>query len=146
MSETPRTYPAFPIPAVGAVIVDHDRVLLIQRGQAPAKGKWTIPGGAIEVGESPEEALIREIQEECGLTITIQSIVEVINKVIRDEQGNIRYHYIILDYLAYCPQDESLKARSDVINAHWVPLQELAKYDTTEGVEEVIQTALAMRK
>lgn len=151
MSENARTYPAFPIPAVGAIILDNDDVLLIQRGQAPAKGRWTIPGGVVEVGESPEEALVREIQEECHLEIIVQGIVEVINRIVQDEQGKIKYHYIILDYLAQCQSARSchafpLKPDSDVMNVCWVPLENLAQYDITEGLIEVINAAVKIKK
>lgn len=150
MSDNARTYPAFPIPAVGAIILDEEHVLLIQRGQAPAKGKWTIPGGVVEPGESPEDALIREIREECHLEITIQSIVQIINRVMRDEQGKIKYHYIILDYLAHCQAGQSChefpaKPGSDVMNALWVPLKNIANYDVTEGLIDVINAAVELQ-
>jgi mutator protein MutT len=151
MTKDTRIYPAFPIPAVGAIILNDGHVLLIQRGQAPAKGKWTLPGGVIEVGESPENALIREIQEECALDITIQGIVKVINKVFRDDQGKIMYHYVILDYLASCQSKNlchelPIQARSDVINVRWVPVHDLSCYDTTEGLLDIIHAAIALQK
>ena len=150
MSGKTRTYPIFPIPAVGAIVLEEECVLLIQRGQAPSKGKWTLPGGVVELGESPENALIREIQEECNLDITIQGIVQVINKVFRDEQGKIIYHYVILDYLASCNapmgcHDVPLHPRSDVMNVRWVPLEILQEYDLTEGVIDVIHAAMTMQ-
>lgn len=150
MSHT-RTYPKFPIPAVGAIVLQRDQVLLIQRGQAPSKGKWTLPGGVIEVGESPEEALVREIDEECQVKIRTQDIVEVISKVLYDNQGKIQYHYIILDYLACCQSDDEcqvkpVQAGSDVMNARWVPVHELEHYDTTDGVIDVIHKAIALRE
>lgn len=106
-----RTYPTFPIPSVGAVILKDDHILLIQRGQAPAKGKWTLPGGVVELGESPEEALIREVKEECNLCITVIGVIDVVNKVIRDDLNAIKYHYVIIDYLARCQTDKSLSYR-----------------------------------
>ena len=146
-----RTYPTFPIPSVGAVILKDDHILLIQRGQAPAKGKWTLPGGVVELGESPEDALIREIKEECHLDIRVQKVVKVINRIIRDDQKNIIYHYIILDYLAHCQSEKScqelpLQPGSDVMNVRWVPLKDIASYDVTDGLLEFIYDAVAMQK
>ena len=152
MSENARTYPTYPIPAVGALILNAEHILLVQRGQAPAKGKWTLPGGVVELGESPEDALIREIKEECHLDITIQGIVKVINKIIRDDQENIMYHYVILDYLAHCQSEQSWhelspQPGSDVMNVRWVPLKDIASsYDVTEGLLEVIHDAIVMQK
>ncbi len=151
MSGNTRTYPAFPIPAVGAIILGNDEVLLIQRGQAPARGKWTIPGGVVELGESPEEALIREIQEECHLDIHIQGIVEIFNRVVWDEQGNIMYHYIILDYLVHCGTVKACHEfpaapDSDVMDLRWVPLKDITNYDVTEGLVDVINAAVELQK
>lgn len=129
-------------------MLHRDQVLLIQRGQAPSKGKWTLPGGVIEVGESPEDALVRELKEECQVQICAQEIVAVINKVLYDDEGKILYHYIILDYLACCQSDDvcRVQAGSDVMNACWVAVHELEHYDTTDGVIDVIHKAIALRE
>lgn len=145
-----RTYPTFPIPSVGAVILKDDQILLIQRGQAPAKGKWTLPGGVVELGESPEEALIREVKEECNLRITVIGVIDVVNKVIRDDHKTIKYHYVIIDYLARCQPDESLSQVSsqpgtDVLDVRWVPLQEVTQYDLTEGLLRIIRAGIALQ-
>jgi 8-oxo-dGTP diphosphatase len=146
-----RTYPTFPIPSVGAVILKDDHILLIQRGQAPAKGKWTLPGGVVELGESPEEALIREVQEECNLRITVIGVIDVVNKVIRDDHNAIKYHYVIIDYLVRCQTNEplnqiSLQPGTDVTDVRWIPLQELTQYDLTEGLLRIIRAGIAMQK
>jgi len=143
-----RTYPTFPIPSAGAVILNDDHILLIQRGQAPAKGKWTLPGGVVELGESPEEALIREVKEECNLIITIIGVIDVVNKVIRDDHNGIKYHYVIIDYLGRCQTDEngSSKPGTDVMDVRWIPLQEVTHYDLTEGLLKIIRAGVAMQK
>lgn len=151
MPENARMYPKFPIPAVGAIILNGDHVLLIQRGQAPSKGKWTLPGGVVELGETAEEALVREIREECYLDIQPQEIVKVVNRVIKDERGQIKYHYLILDYLAYCQSEQScsensLQAGSDVKDVRWIPLEEIVLYDVTEGLRDVIYDVVERRK
>ena len=151
MSANGRTYPTFPIPSVGAVILKDDHILLTQRGQAPAKGKWTLPGGVVELGESPEEALIREVKEECSLSITVIGVIDVVNKVIRDDRYAIKYHYVIIDYLARCQTDESLSQASsqpgtDVTEVRWIPLQEGTQYDLTEGLLRIIRAGVAMQE
>jgi 8-oxo-dGTP diphosphatase len=151
MSANGRIYPTFPIPSVGAVILKDDHILLIQRGQAPAKGKWTLPGGVVELGESPEEALIREVKEECRLSITVIGVIDVVNKVIRDDRNAIKYHYVIIDYLGHCQTDESLSQVSsqpgtDVTDVRWVSLQEVTQYDLTEGLLRIIRAGVAMQE
>lgn len=149
MATQSRTYPAFPIPAVGAILLHDDQVLLIQRGTPPAQGLWTLPGGAIEVGESPEEAVIREIREECQLEVTPVCVVEIVNKVIRDERGSVLYHYVILDYLVQrraSQREHAPQPASDVSDVRWVSLNELAEYDLTEGAADVIHHAVLMQQ
>lgn len=164
MTTQSRTYPAFPIPAVGAVILTQEHILLIQRGQPPALGQWTLPGGVVEVGESPEEAIIREVREECSLDITVLSVIEVINRVVHDAQHKIKYHYVIIDYLARCqasahgapsrdfqkkPEEVSLPdiastPGADVMDVRWVPFQDLPQYDVTEGLLPIVRAGIAI--
>ena len=150
MAEQARTYPTFPIPAVGAIAFSEGHVLLIQRGKPPAQGKWTLPGGVIEVGESPEEALIREIWEECQLKIRPVRVAEIVNKVIRDDTGKVWYHYLIIDYIVECVDSRSCRKfagipASDAANVRWVRLEELDLYDLTEGVADLIHKAAAIQ-
>lgn len=117
-----REFPEAPIVGVGAVVVDRDRVLLVQRGRDPLKGKWSLPGGVLELGESLTDAVAREIQEETGLEVEPIELVELIDRVVREEspQGQrIRYHYVIADYLCRVIGGV-LKAASDAAAARWV--------------------------
>ena len=83
---------------MGAVILDGDRVLLVQRGQEPLKGEWSLPGGAVELGETLEEALVREVREETSLDVAVGPVVEVFDSIRRDARGRAEYHYVIIDY------------------------------------------------
>jgi len=140
----PRRFPEAPIVAVGVLLVDGDRVLLVQRARPPSVGRWTVPGGGVEVGESLEEAALRELREETGLGCTLGPIVEVLDRVLRDGDGRVEYHYVILDFLGAQPVG-TLRAGSDCSDARWVEIARLASYELTDGLEPVIRRALEMR-
>src|SRR5216684_715661 len=93
-----RRHPERPIVAVGAVILDGDRVLLVKRGQEPLKGEWSLPGGAVEIGETLQAALTREVREETCLDIEVGPVVEVLDSIRQDADGRPEYHYIIIVY------------------------------------------------
>src|SRR5579862_6341980 len=93
-----RTYPERPIVGVGAVILDSGRVLLVKRAHEPLKGEWSLPGGAVDVGETLEAAVAREILEETGLMVDVGPLVEVVQRITRDADGRIEYHFVIVDY------------------------------------------------
>jgi 8-oxo-dGTP diphosphatase len=140
----PRRYPELPVVAVGVLLLDGDRVLLVQRGRPPQVGRWTVPGGAVEIGETLEEAALRELAEETGLGCTLGPVVEVLDRVVRDGDGRVEYHYVILDFLGTAPTG-ALAAASDCADARWVPIAELDAWDTTDGLAPVVRRALAMR-
>jgi 8-oxo-dGTP diphosphatase len=140
----PRRYPEQPIVAVGVLLLDGDRVLLVQRARPPQVGRWTVPGGGVELGETLEEAALRELGEETGLQCTLGPVVEVLDRVVRDATGRVEFHYVILDFLGTAPTG-SLRAASDCADARWVEVARLGEYETTDGLEPVIRRALAMR-
>ena len=94
-----RRYPDRPVVSVGAAIIDGDRVLLVQRAQEPLKGRWSLPGGVVESGEELRAAVAREVREETGLNVEVGPVVEVLDRISRDDAGRIEYHYVIIDYL-----------------------------------------------
>jgi ADP-ribose pyrophosphatase YjhB (NUDIX family) len=112
-----REYPEVPLVGVGAVIVQADRVLLIQRGSEPMKGRWTIPGGLVELGESLTEAVQRECLEETGLQVEAVALVELLDRIHREET-RVRYHYVIADYLCRVTAGEP-RAGSDAAEVYW---------------------------
>jgi mutator protein MutT len=140
----PRRYPEHPVVAVGVLLLDGDRVLLVRRARPPQSGRWTVPGGGVELGETLEQAAVRELREETGLGCTLGPIVEVLDRVVRDGDDKIEFHYVILDFLGTAPVGE-LRAGSDAGEARWVAIDELAGVDTTDGLEPVVRRALAMR-
>ena len=122
-----REYPLAPLVGVGAVIVDEGRVLLVQRATEPALGRWSIPGGLIEVGEMLGEAVVREVGEETGLEVEPVELVELLDRIHRDGD-RVRYHYVIADYLCRVVGG-TLKAASDAAAARWVERTEWNRLD-----------------
>jgi ADP-ribose pyrophosphatase YjhB (NUDIX family) len=140
-----RQYPERPIVGVGAVIVDGGQVLLIRRKYEPLKGHWSLPGGTVEVGEPLETALTREMLEETGLVVDVGPVIEVFDRIMRDEQRRVRYHFVLIDYLCW-PAGGTLRAGSDVDAAIWVDPSSLAQYSLTEKASSVIQRGLTLAR
>ena len=136
-----RRYPPRPILGVGAIIVESDRVLLVERGKAPLEGWWSLPGGAVETGETLEVGIRREVLEETGLVVRPARVVEIFERIMHDAEGRVEYHYVLIDYLCHVESGRAAPA-SDVSQAVWVPRQELAGYRITEGTLAVIDKAL----
>jgi 8-oxo-dGTP diphosphatase len=117
-----REFPNAPIVGVGAVVVDEGRVLLVQRAREPSKGKWSLPGGMLELGESLSEGIAREVEEETGLIVEPVELIELIDRIVKEsesEGGRIRYHYVIADYLCRVAGGH-LCAASDAEAVRWV--------------------------
>jgi 8-oxo-dGTP diphosphatase len=137
-----RRFPAHPIPGVGALIIDHDRILLVERGHEPLKGYWSLPGGAVETGERMEDALRREILEETGLEVAVDHLLEVLERITPGEDGKAEYHYILIDYICH-PTGGSLCASDDAARAEWFTEDEVADLKITYGTPGVIARAFA---
>ena len=140
MSES-REYPEAPRVGVGAVVLKDGHVLLVRRDRAPAKGKWSVPGGLVNLGETTEAAAAREVVEECGLTVRLLGLAGVVDRVVRDPDGRIRYHYVLVDYAAV-PVSGDLRPGSDAADARWVPIGDLGRYETTEGLASMVEKAV----
>jgi mutator protein MutT len=140
---TTREYPERPLAGVGGVILDDDNVLLVRRGHEPLRGEWSLPGGLVEVGETLAEALRREIREETGLAVQVGPIVEVLDRILPDEQGRVRFHYILVDYLCRV-KGGLLGAASDVMDARWVERAQLGEYGIRPETLRVIGKAFSM--
>ncbi len=141
MSQVPENdgsvYPQFPVVAASAVVVRDGRILMIKRAKEPNKGKWSIPGGRIELGESIHEAVKREVSEECNIEIEITRLLEVADNIIRDEAGRVRYHYVLIDFFARYKGGE-IKAQSDAEDYRWVTLEELPEMDMSPQLRSIL--------
>jgi ADP-ribose pyrophosphatase YjhB (NUDIX family) len=132
-----RRYPERPIPAVGAIVVKDGRVLLARRGKEPSYGLWSVPGGAVRLGERLEDATKRELREECGIEIELTAVIEVIERMVRDPDGKVQYHYVIVDYLARWVSGE-LTPSAEALEARWVAPEEFPQLEITRGTPEVV--------
>ena len=142
--EPSRRYPERPILGVGAILFDAGRVLLVERGRPPLEGTWSLPGVVVETGERLQDGLQREIREETGLEVRVLEVVEVFERILRDEAGRPEYHYVLIDYLCERTGGD-LRAGDDVRRAEWVERDRLAEYNITEGTLAVIEKAFAVR-
>lgn len=123
---------------MGAIILKRNRVLLVERAKAPFQGYWSLPGGVLETGERLEEGVCREVLEETGLIVKPLRVVEIFQRIMRDAQGRVEYHYVLVDYFCRVAGGV-LEARDDVSRAEWVSRSELSRYEITEGTLPVIE-------
>ena len=125
-----RLYPDQPIVGVGAIIVSKGKILLEKRKNMPGRGKWSVPGGLVDLGENIEKAVIREVKEETGLDVAEPSLIDVVDNVELDDSGKVKYHFVIVDYLVKV-EGGVLKAASDADDLKWVAFGEVETYDLT---------------
>jgi ADP-ribose pyrophosphatase YjhB (NUDIX family) len=125
-------YPDQPIVGIGAVIIREGTIALIKRGNEPAKGKWSIPGGHVELGETLEGAVIRETKEETGLDVENPCLIDVVSNVDLDENGKVKYHYVIIEYFVHV-KNGTAKAASDAAELRWVPFDKVEGYNLTKS-------------
>jgi len=139
-----RAYPKRPLIGVGGVVLREDELLLVRRGMPPHQGLWSLPGGAVELGEELPAALEREILEECGISIQVGPIAGVFDAIFRDQDGRVQYHYVLIDFLADYLAGE-LIAGSDASEAIWTPLAESLNFDLVEGTRQFLASLQAGR-
>ncbi len=141
-----RAYPDYPMVGVGAVVFNkNEKVLLIQRSKDPSAGLWALPGGLVELGEELKKACAREIMEECNIKVTIGEVIDVLDLILKDENGTVQYHYILVDYEAIYLNGE-LSADTDAKDARWFSHDELISIDIPEATQIILNKAFQKRK
>jgi 8-oxo-dGTP diphosphatase len=133
-----REYPDSPLVGVGAIIIEHDRVLLVKRGHPPLAGEWSIPGGVLELGETLRQAAIREAMEETGLKVEPRVLLGVYDRVLRDLDGRTLYHYVLIDFLCRRISGEP-RAAGDADEVRWFTPAEVQKLSLAKDTAEVIR-------
>ena len=139
-----RRYPKRPVLGVGALIFHRNKILLVERGKEPLKGYWSLPGGALETGETLEQGVIREVREETGLEVKPLRVLEIFERIMRDPQGAPEYHYVLIDYVCRVTGG-SLRAADDASRAAWVAQDRLSAYRITAGTLTVIEKGFRER-
>ena len=132
-----REFPELPLVGVGAIIIEGDRVLLVKRAHPPIQGQWSIPGGVLEVGEMVREAAVREAREETGLLVEPGELLGVYDRILRDPEQRVQYHYVLIDFLCR-PVGGELLAASDAAEVRWFKREELPALRLAEDTLEVI--------
>ena len=147
-----REYPDRPVIGVGGVIIDNGRTVLIRRGTEPLLGEWSIPGGTIEIGETLDEAVQRELREETGLEVRVLELIELFDRIYLDQHSTAatdkkkpRFHYVIADYLCELTGGEP-RAGSDVTDLALAREDELVRFHLTEKATSVLKKAFAMSR
>jgi len=137
-----REFPEIPLVGIGAIIIEDSRVLLVKRAHPPIQGQWSIPGGVLEVGELVREAAVREAREETGLVVEPGELLGVYDRVLRNEEKRVQYHYVLIDFLCRRLGGE-LMAASDAAEVRWFTREELPSLKLAEDTEDVIRKGFA---
>ena len=143
LRESTRRYPVRPVVGIGGAIVDSGRVVLIKRRYEPLAGQWSLPGGTLEIGETLEAAVAREMFEETGLQVEVGAVVDVFDRILFDVDERVRYHFVLIDYLCR-PVGGTLCAGSDVSDAVFAAASELSRYRLTPKAQAIAERAIAL--
>ena len=137
-----REFPEGPLVGIGAIIIEEGRVVLVKRAHPPLQAEWSIPGGMLEVGELVREAAIREAREETGLTIEPGELLGVYDRVLRNPEQRVQYHYVLIDFLCRRVAGD-LAAASDAAEVRWFTRDELPALRLAEDTLDVIRKGFA---
>ena len=143
MADTSRVYPNRPFLAVSAAIVRNRRILIVQRAQAPSRGVYTLPGGVVEAGETLVEAVAREVLEETGLTVVPHTLLGHREVILRDAEGRVERHFVILPFAARYTGGEPV-VNDELVGSHWFEPSELERLQTTEGLADIVAAAFRL--
>jgi mutator protein MutT len=138
-----RRYPDRPVIGVGAVVIVDGRVVLVRRAHEPLKGRWNLPGGAVELGETLAQACAREVREETGLVVDVGPVIEVFDRIMLDADGGVQYHFVLVDYVCR-PSGGALRCGSDATDIALADPRALDEYELTDQAIEVIRKGMVL--
>jgi ADP-ribose pyrophosphatase YjhB (NUDIX family) len=127
-----REYPKRPLVGAGALILRDGKLLLVKRGAQPGFGKWSVPGGLVELGENVQDAMVREVKEEVGFDVEAVKLTDVADTITLDNDGRVQYHFVVVNFIARIVGGE-LKTGTDILEAKWVPVEEVEKVNLTSS-------------
>ena len=133
-----REFPEYPLIGVGAIILEAGRVVLVKRAHPPIQGEWSIPGGVLEIGETVRQAALREAREETGLIVEPGELLGVYDRILRDPENRVQYHYVLIDFLCRRVGGE-LHAASDAAEVGWFRREDLVGLSLAEDTVDVIE-------
>ena len=136
-----RTYPSYPIPGVGAIIVGEQGLLLTRRDKDPGKGLWSIPGGVVEVGETKEQAILREVEEETGIKVEVREMIGTYDLIIKDSQNRIKYHYLLIHFLTRA-LSSTIRPESPKVDVRWFKINQLPEKEIPPQILSLIRDNL----
>ena len=139
----PRIYPESPVVGVGAVILHDGQVLLVRRANPPLQGEWSLPGGALELGEKLRDGIAREVKEETGLDVEVGPVLDVVDSIFPDSDGRPQYHYVLIDYFCHL-HSGTPAAGSDATELRWARLDELGELGLRQVTSDIIRKAFAL--
>lgn len=138
-----RLYPSLPIVGVAAVILCSGKALIVRRANPPLQGEWSIPGGALDLGEKLRDGVAREVMEETGLDVEVGPVLDVFDSIFPDSAGRTQYHYVLIDYLCHL-RSGIPKAASDASELRWATPEELEALGMKQVTIDVIRKALSL--
>jgi 8-oxo-dGTP diphosphatase len=143
-NEPIRKYPIQPVPSVHTAVFRNNQVLVVKRANEPSKGRWSLPGGVVELGEKLWDAARRELLEESEVECNIEGLVDIVDNIIPDSEGRIQYHYLVIylfgSYIGGIPTPGS-----DASDVAWITYEEFPDLDMNPGVKQVLPKAFSLK-